>query len=191
MYVSNTTDKSDGVLCFKDNNYTLDTIPYVFNTTCAVHGQYVIYFNEYKTGDRYANFTNDTRYAFNELCELEVYGKRLYFIIPTFLLSYQSNYVILKLCGNNTYSETIFFIQCCIPEKIREYHTGSAFTKHYYLCRVLFVLNCKHGHTHVSFIQMKKNILPCIKFVYSKHVCRLFIPWIYFSGKCLWYEQLV
>ena len=78
MYVSNTTNKSDGVLCFKDNNYTLDTIPYVFNTTCAVHGQYVIYFNEYKTGDRYANFTNDTRYAFNELCELEVYGKRLY-----------------------------------------------------------------------------------------------------------------
>nr|XP_022308537.1 receptor-type tyrosine-protein phosphatase T-like isoform X2 [Crassostrea virginica] len=74
LYVSNTTDKSDGVLCFKDNDYTLDTIPYVFNTTCAVHGQYVIYFNEYKTGDRYANFTNDNRYAFNELCELEVYG---------------------------------------------------------------------------------------------------------------------
>ena len=78
MYVSNTTNKSDGVLCFKDNNYTLDTIPYVFNTTCAVHGQYVIYFNEYKTGDRYVNFTNDTRYAFNELCELEVYGKPVY-----------------------------------------------------------------------------------------------------------------
>ncbi|XP_078327342.1 receptor-type tyrosine-protein phosphatase alpha-like isoform X1 [Crassostrea virginica] len=73
VYVSNTTNKSEGVLCFQDNNYTLDTIPEVFNTTCAVHGQYVIYYNEQKTGDRYINFTGSL-FAFNELCELEVYG---------------------------------------------------------------------------------------------------------------------
>nr|XP_022305246.1 receptor-type tyrosine-protein phosphatase epsilon-like isoform X2 [Crassostrea virginica] len=73
VYVSNTTDKAEGVLCFKDNNFTLDTIPPVFKTTCFVHGQYVIYFNEYKKGDRFVNFQKD-RYAFNELCELEVYG---------------------------------------------------------------------------------------------------------------------
>lgn len=31
-----------------------------------------------KQGERYVNFTNNTRYAYNELCELEVYGKPLY-----------------------------------------------------------------------------------------------------------------
>lgn len=77
VYVSNTTNKSEGVLCFQDNNYTLDTIPEVFNTTSAVHGQYVIYYNEQKTGDRYINFTGSL-FAFNELCELEVYGKHTY-----------------------------------------------------------------------------------------------------------------
>lgn len=76
VYVSNTTDKLDGVLCFKDTNFTLDTIPPFFNTTCTVHGQFVIYFNEYKTRDRYFFLNDDDRYAFNELCELEVYGKR-------------------------------------------------------------------------------------------------------------------
>ena len=78
VYVSNTTDKAEGVLCFKDDNYTLNTIPAIFNTTCFVHGQYVIYFNEYKNGSRFNNFSK-TRYAFNELCELEVYGRDIYF----------------------------------------------------------------------------------------------------------------
>ena len=78
VYVSNTTDKAEGVLCFKDDHYTLNTIPAIFNTTCFVHGQYVIYFNEYKNGSRFNNFSK-TRYAFNELCELEVYGRDIYF----------------------------------------------------------------------------------------------------------------
>ena len=82
LYVSNTTDKSDGVLCFKDNNFTLYTIPPLFNATCSVHGQYVIYFNEYKTGDRFADFSESDRYAFNELCEVEVFGNM--FIFRTF-----------------------------------------------------------------------------------------------------------
>ena len=75
VYVSNTTDKAEGVLCFKDDNYTLNTIPAIFNTTCFVHGQYVIYFNAYKAGSRFVYYNQIDRYAFNELCELEVYGK--------------------------------------------------------------------------------------------------------------------
>ena len=75
VYVSNTTEKSEGVLCFKDNNYTLNSIPDVLSTTCFVHGQYVIYFNQYKTGERFNNFQK-TWHAFNELCELEVFGKK-------------------------------------------------------------------------------------------------------------------
>ena len=35
----------------------------------------------------------------------------------------------------------IFFIfYTCIPEKVSAIHTGSAFTQHYYVCRVLFIL---------------------------------------------------
>nr|XP_022308872.1 uncharacterized protein LOC111114722 isoform X2 [Crassostrea virginica] len=72
LYVSNTTNKSDGTLCFKDTNFNLSTIPPVFNTTCFVHGQYVIYYNERLPGTTYP--TGYSTYAFNELCELEVFG---------------------------------------------------------------------------------------------------------------------
>lgn len=72
LYVSNTTDRLGGKLCFKDNNFTLATIPPVFSTTCLLRGQYVIYYNERKAGG--GNPTGYDQYAFNELCEVEVYG---------------------------------------------------------------------------------------------------------------------
>nr|XP_022304858.1 uncharacterized protein LOC111111943 isoform X3 [Crassostrea virginica]XP_022304859.1 uncharacterized protein LOC111111943 isoform X3 [Crassostrea virginica] len=72
LYVSNTTNKSDGTLCFKDTNFNLDTIPAVFNTTCFLQGQYVIYYNERLAWKTYpVGYSN---YSFNELCELEVFG---------------------------------------------------------------------------------------------------------------------
>ena len=77
LYVSNTTNKSEGHLCFKDTVYTLSTIPAVFNTTCPVHGQYVIYHNERLPEVTYPD--NYSTYAFNELCELEVFGKYFFF----------------------------------------------------------------------------------------------------------------
>ena len=74
LYISNTTDRSQGTLCFKDSNYTTSTIPPVVNITCPVHGQYVIYYNE-----RLANVSYPPDYypysAYNLLCEVEVYGK--------------------------------------------------------------------------------------------------------------------
>ncbi|XP_065925855.1 protein draper-like isoform X2 [Magallana gigas] len=72
IYVSNTTNKSEGKLCYKDTNFTPSTIPAVFNTTCFVHGQYVIYYNERLPGVTYPSGYSD--YAFNDLCEVEVYG---------------------------------------------------------------------------------------------------------------------
>ncbi|XP_056002109.1 multiple epidermal growth factor-like domains protein 11 [Ostrea edulis] len=72
LYVSNTTDRTEGELCFHDTNYTRDTIPAILNVTCPVHGQYVIYYNERLPGVTYPD--GYSAHAFNELCEVEVYG---------------------------------------------------------------------------------------------------------------------
>ncbi|XP_062593495.1 multiple epidermal growth factor-like domains protein 11 isoform X2 [Saccostrea cucullata] len=72
VYISNTTNRLDGYLCFHDTNYTRSTIPAVVNITCPVHGQYVIYYNvRPQDAERAAQFS---QYAYNELCEVEVYG---------------------------------------------------------------------------------------------------------------------
>ena len=73
LYVSNTTERSEGILCFEDINFNLSTIPAVFNITCSVHGQYVIYYNERLEGVTYPDGYSTN--AFNELCEVEVFGK--------------------------------------------------------------------------------------------------------------------
>nr|XP_034320846.1 uncharacterized protein LOC105334720 isoform X5 [Crassostrea gigas] len=73
LFVSNTTNTSDGFLCFKDRGvYNKSTIPVIFNTNCSVHGQYVIYYNERLTGVPYPK--DYSPYAYNELCEVEVFG---------------------------------------------------------------------------------------------------------------------
>lgn len=72
VYVSNTPDISEGKLCFKDSNFTLNTIPAVSTTTCLVHGQYVIYYNERLSGVIYPNGYSE--YARIDLCEVEVFG---------------------------------------------------------------------------------------------------------------------
>lgn len=73
VYISNTTDKGDGTLCFKDTNYTRTTIPNHTNITCITHGRYVIYYNN-RTNRPYPDGYSKNG-AFNELCELAVYGE--------------------------------------------------------------------------------------------------------------------
>lgn len=71
VYVSNTTNKEDGSICFYDDNvYIPSTIPGKPTLNCKMHGRYVIYYNERKQGQP-PYYSSE---AFVELCEFEVYG---------------------------------------------------------------------------------------------------------------------
>lgn len=77
VYVSNTTVTTDGKLCFKDTSFNRTTVPAFINITCIVHGQYVIYYNERLPNTIYPSYYSPD--AHNELCEVEVYGKSIFF----------------------------------------------------------------------------------------------------------------
>lgn len=73
IYVSNTPNKSEGILCYKDNDFTVVTFPEVLDTPCHLSGQYVIYHNERLYNITYPDDYN--AFVTNILCEVEVYGK--------------------------------------------------------------------------------------------------------------------
>lgn len=72
LYVSNTTEKNSGYLCYKNK----DVLPPLdFNTSCSIQGRYVIYYNERLKGKPYpSGFQNSS--VFTELCEVTVTGKQ-------------------------------------------------------------------------------------------------------------------
>lgn len=73
VYVSNTTSKDDGYLCYHDESFNETMLSLDQHINCSLQGRYVIYYNERKKGGGNPDFYS--KYAFNELCEVEVYGK--------------------------------------------------------------------------------------------------------------------
>nr|XP_034318798.1 uncharacterized protein LOC105323786 isoform X3 [Crassostrea gigas] len=72
VYVSNTTVKEDGYLCYHDTTYTPSTIPSSLTIECTMPGRYVIYFNT-REGNLSTKPGYSTKAQIN-LCEVEVYG---------------------------------------------------------------------------------------------------------------------
>ncbi|XP_052693345.1 uncharacterized protein LOC128171591 [Crassostrea angulata] len=151
LYVSNTTEKSDGVLCYTDHNFTVDAFPEVLDTPCPVNGQYVIYYNERLPNITYPypHFYDYVRILF---CEVEVYG-----------------------CPVPGYNGDDCYISCSDPD-CRKSHvkTGtcqgcdSRYTKHQYVFDPKELMSCKdeqiYGilwNTTMAGITLKE---PCPKY---------------------------
>lgn len=100
LYVSKTTSKEDGHLCFHDNSTIHGMLSEDQKINCSVYGRYVIYYNERRPDEGYPRFYSP--FAYNELCEVKVYGKiggdhcqylkKKYFFVETyFFLNSQIN----------------------------------------------------------------------------------------------------
>lgn len=76
LYVSNTTSKDQGYLCYKDQSKGTPSVDQ--NISCSTYGRYVIYYNERSPSN---NSIYLSQYAYNELCEVEVFGEYMHILL--------------------------------------------------------------------------------------------------------------
>lgn len=80
LYISNTNNMEDGILCHHDTTYTKHTIPDYVSINCPYSGQFVIYYNKRLPEVKYPPGYSDK--AFADLCEVQVFGMSFESFIP-------------------------------------------------------------------------------------------------------------
>lgn len=73
LYVSNTTSKDDGHLCFHEIQNAEGTPSEDQRIQCPFHARYVIYYNERRPEVVYPSYYSE--FAYSDLCEVKVYGR--------------------------------------------------------------------------------------------------------------------
>lgn len=73
LYVSDKNTTEGSHLCYHHDFSVSGKPPLSQTIHCSVRGRYVIYYNERLAGVKYPRYFSN--YAYNELCEIEVYGK--------------------------------------------------------------------------------------------------------------------
>ena len=87
--MSNTTNKDEGILYFRDTQYTIDTIPSSLTLNKFVLGRYVTYYN---TREReLSNREGYSPYAYLDWYEEQVYDK------PAVLLGFFMQCIYIQL----------------------------------------------------------------------------------------------
>lgn len=73
LYVLKMASKENGYLCFHDNQTNVDILFWELSINCSCSDRYVIYFKERRQGVDHSWYYS--KYAYNDLCEIEVYGE--------------------------------------------------------------------------------------------------------------------
>lgn len=78
IYVSNISSKNHVYLCYHDESLDPKMVSLDQHINCTLLGRYVIYYNERKPGVEYLRWYSE--YAYNDLCEVGVYGEFQVFV---------------------------------------------------------------------------------------------------------------
>lgn len=120
IYISNTTEKEDRILCYRDTHHIASTIPANVTTLCFMVGRYVIYYNtREEQASRKLDYSALTQI---NLCEVVVNGKD-WIVLVNFWYMYYSfsvkcNILITENCDIfNLNSSSYLLTKFCITQK--------------------------------------------------------------------------
>lgn len=120
IYISNTTEREDGILCYRDTHHIASTIPANVTAFCFMVGRYVIYYNT-REGQASRKLDYSALTQIN-LCEVVVNGKD-WIVLVNFWYMYYSfsvkcNILITENCDIfNLNSSSYLLTKFCITQK--------------------------------------------------------------------------